>query len=68
MKPALINLWDELGFTTSLSLLYRSRSRFGCKMMHGDGRVKAGHFFVGLSKDIFVLQEQLVILFHLVRT
>ena len=63
-----LNLWNELGSITSLSLLYLSRSRLDCKMMHSDGRVKAGHFFVGPSKDVFVLHQQLLVLLYLIRT
>ena len=50
-----LDLWDELGSIASLSLLYWSRSRLDCKMMHSNDRVEAGHFLVGPSKDVLVL-------------
>ncbi|KAM2021708.1 hypothetical protein ACFX16_043697 [Malus domestica] len=50
-----LNLWDELRSISPLSFLYRSRSRLDCKMMHSDDRVKAGHFLIGPSKDVFVI-------------
>ncbi|KAM2757355.1 hypothetical protein PS2_019114 [Malus domestica] len=49
------DLRDELGSIASLSLLYWSRSRLDCKMMHNNDGVEAGHFLVGPSKDVLVL-------------
>ncbi|KAM2903507.1 hypothetical protein COP2_003314 [Malus domestica] len=62
-----LNIWDELGSISSLSLIYRSHFRLDYKAMHGNGKVKAGHFFVSPRKDAFELQKQLVVLFELVR-